>query len=194
MESLAVLPHLERPENEPRLELLLADDDAELRSLLASRARDAIEAVAVLEAQDGADALQLALQRRPRIALLHANMPRLGGIEVAVTLRELQPQMRLALYTADPRAHRQRAREQRLPLFAKLELDRAVRWLELQALACADVPLRSRLPQKLSLECSACGYGVARPTAPERCPMCQGEGTWIHTPWRPFGRSSGDPL
>jgi rubrerythrin len=44
-------------------------------------------------------------------------------------------------------------------------------------------------PQNLSLECSVCGYGAARPAPPERCPMCQGEGTWIHTPWRPFSRA-----
>jgi tellurite resistance protein TerC len=37
---------------------------------------------------------------------------------------------------------------------------------------------------KPSFECSACGYGVARSIPPERCPMCQQEGTWIHTAWR----------
>ena len=40
--------------------------------------------------------------------------------------------------------------------------------------------------QKLSLECSTCGYGVARPTPPERCPMCRREAEWVHRPWRPF--------
>ena len=44
--------------------------------------------------------------------------------------------------------------------------------------------------QKLSLECSTCGYGVARSTPPERCPMCRGEATWIHRPWRPFSARS----
>src|SRR5205823_8062009 len=111
MESLAVLPPLPQLETEPRLELLLADDDAALRSLVAKRARDAIEALVVLEARDGAEAVQLGLQRRPQIALLDVEMPRLGGIEVALTLRELQPRMRLALYTGDPYAYRIRARE-----------------------------------------------------------------------------------
>ena len=44
------------------------------------------------------------------------------------------------------------------------------------------------LPRKVSLECSSCGYGIARSTPPERCPMCQAVDTWAHTPWRPFSR------
>jgi len=36
------------------------------------------------------------------------------------------------------------------------------------------------------LECSACGYGIARATPPERCPMCQSVDAWVHMPWRPF--------
>jgi rubrerythrin len=42
------------------------------------------------------------------------------------------------------------------------------------------------VPQKLSLECSACGYGIARAEPPERCPMCQAVDSWAHRPWRPF--------
>ena len=40
--------------------------------------------------------------------------------------------------------------------------------------------------QKHSLECARCGYGVAGRVAPERCPMCQSEATWVHVAWRPF--------
>jgi rubrerythrin len=43
-----------------------------------------------------------------------------------------------------------------------------------------------RANPRLALTCSACGYGIARPSPPERCPMCHREGTWIHRPWRPF--------
>jgi rubrerythrin len=53
--------------------------------------------------------------------------------------------------------------------------------------------LRRRATQKLSLECSACGYGASRAEPPERCPMCRREGTWVHTPWRPFGRVTEAP-
>jgi rubrerythrin len=40
--------------------------------------------------------------------------------------------------------------------------------------------------QKHNLECATCGYGIARPVPPERCPMCQADGTWVHAAWRPF--------
>jgi CheY-like chemotaxis protein len=186
MESLATLgvPHLDR---QPRVELLLADDDAGLRSLLAARACEVVDALVVLEADDGAEAVQIGLQRQPQLALLDVNMPRLGGIDVALTLRELRPGMRLALYTADPAAHRDRARECRFPLFDKLALERVFGWLELQTRSF--VELRS-FQRKRSLECSACGYGIVRSAPPERCPMCQRKDMWIHSPSRPYAGSA----
>jgi CheY-like chemotaxis protein len=181
MKSLAALPE-PHVQEQPRVQLLVADDDPHVRSLVAARACGVADALDVLEAGDGAEAIQIALQQAPQLALLDVNMPRLGGIEVAVSLRELRPQMRFALYTADPFTHRERARECHLPLFDKLELDRVVRWLGLQARSFVG----PRAQQKRSLLCSACGYGIARFAPPERCPMCQGEGTWIHAAWRPY--------
>jgi CheY-like chemotaxis protein len=175
-------------DRQPRLQLLLADDDAQMRSLVAAQARDLVDALVVLEAADGAEAIQIGLQRTPQLALLDVNMPQLGGIEVAMTLRQLRPQMRLALHTADSLTHRERAHECRLPLFDKLELDRVYGWLELQAHTFAEP---SALRQKRTLECSGCGYGIARALPPERCPMCQREDTWIHSPRRPFAADHG---
>jgi CheY-like chemotaxis protein len=163
-------------EREPEVTLLVADDDPSLRALLATRAGLAVEGLAVLEAEDGSAAVQIGLQQRPGLALLDVQMPRLGGIEVAVTLRELQPDMRIALCTAQPDAYRERARELGLPLFDKLDVDRAMRWLELQARAVREAEAGTR-----SLRCSVCGYGVARRTPPARCPMCQRERDWIST-------------
>jgi CheY-like chemotaxis protein len=186
MESLAALSEAASHEREPRVQLLLADDDAMLRSLVAARARSTVPALAVLEAKDGAEAIQLGLQRRPQIALIDVNMPRVGGIEVAITLRELQPHLCLALQTGEPAAHRARARECRLPLFDKLELDRALGWIELQAQSFAEANVPTGGRHQGSLACSAYGYGISRSTAPDRCPMCQGERAW--RPWRPFRR------
>jgi len=50
----------------------------------------------------------------------------------------------------------------------------------------SEPPVRAAAPQKLSLACATCGYGICRPAPPARCPMCQAEGSWRHTPWRPF--------
>jgi CheY-like chemotaxis protein len=93
VESLAAVSEAASREREPRVQLLLADDDAMLRSLVAARVRSTVTALAVLEAKDGAEAIQLGLQQRPQIALIDVNMPRVGGIEAAITLRDLQPQM-----------------------------------------------------------------------------------------------------
>ena len=37
-----------------------------------------------------------------------------------------------------------------------------------------------------TFECSVCGYGVARWTPPERCPMSHDGGTWLYRSRRPF--------
>lgn len=184
MDPMPIAPAAGGAEREPQLTLLLADDEPRLRNLLAIRATHAVEGLSVLEADDGAQAVQIGLQQRPGLALLDVQMPRLGGIEAAITLRELHPQIRLALCTADPAVHRDRAREQGLLLFDKLDLDRPIRWLELQVWA-RHTPSGTR-PQKLNLECAVCGYGAACLAPPERCPMCQSEGSWLHAPWRPF--------
>lgn len=182
MESLAAVRQPRRHE-EPQLQLLLADADAGLRSLMAARAREVVDGLVVCEAEDGAEAVEIGLQGGVQLAVLDVSMPRLGGIEVALTLRELRPRMRLALQTVEPHAHRDRARECRLPLFDKLRLDRAFVWVERQAQSLFEPRL---LQQRRSLSCSACGYGIACAVPPERCPMCRREGTWIHSARRPF--------
>jgi CheY-like chemotaxis protein len=184
MEPMAIARAAGEAGREPQPALLLADDEPGLRTLFAVRATHAVEGLSVLEAEDGAQAVQIGLQQQPGVALLDVQMPRLGGIEAAIALRELHPQIRLAVCTSDPAAHRDRAREQRLLLFDKIDLDRPIRWLELQVRALHAT--RRPRPQRLNLECVVCGYGAARPEPPERCPMCQSEGSWQQTPWLPF--------
>jgi CheY-like chemotaxis protein len=181
-------PGRRRARRDPRVQLLLADDDARLRTLLAARAGEAVDELVVLEAEDGLEAIRIARDRSPQIALLDVSMPHPGGIDVAITLRRLRPDMRLALRSADPLPYRDRARACRLPLFDKLQLDAVLDWLELQAQTCAEP---RPLGQTHSFECSACGYGIVCSVTPERCPMCGREGTWIHSPWRPFTAGHG---
>jgi CheY-like chemotaxis protein len=173
-------------QDNPRVALLVAGDNADLRSLVAAGARRRIEGLSVFEAEDGVEALHLGLERRPQLALLDVGMSRVGGIEVALTLRALEPRMRFGVYASNPPAHRRRAREHRLPLFGERDLEHVLEWLVLHAAESGGNPVRPGRLQTIALVCSACGYGIARPTPPERCPMCQREGTWIHRPWRPF--------
>jgi CheY-like chemotaxis protein len=184
MKALAVPHHVLMDEYDPRIRLLIADDDRAGRSLLASCASDAVGEIVVFEARDGAEAIRLGLQQSPEIALLEINLPRLGGIEAAVTLRELKPHMRVALQTGEPRTHRDRAHEHRLPLFGKLELEPTLAWLEAQVAWLTDTPDPNG-PRKRSFVCGACGYGALRVTAPGHCPMCHAEHAWIEAAPRP---------
>ncbi|HET7571901.1 MAG TPA: response regulator [Gaiellaceae bacterium] len=137
METLATAAPIDPRARGRRLEVLIADDDPGARAMLAARVSEALRDALVLQAKDGAEAVQVGLQRRPQLALLDVQMPRLGGVEAAITLRELRPAMRVALHTADPPAHRERARDHLLPLLDKLDPDAAVRWLEAQVEALA---------------------------------------------------------
>jgi CheY-like chemotaxis protein len=111
--------------------VLVADGDPESRSMLAGLLREATDAV-LHEAEDGVQAMRLGLQARPDVALLDLDLPGLSGIDVARTLRNVQPSMRIALQASDRRALHDRARGLRLPVFDKLEPSRAAGWAVVQ--------------------------------------------------------------
>jgi DNA-binding response OmpR family regulator len=68
-----------------QLTVLVADDDEDIRELVAFRLERA--GYAVVAARDGEEALQLALERSPDLAILDVMMPKLTGIEVTERLR-----------------------------------------------------------------------------------------------------------
>jgi CheY-like chemotaxis protein len=118
------------PATVEKLTILIADDESSLRSFLALKLRDSVADVDVIEAIDGAEAVQLGLQQHPRIALLDVSMPRLGGIEAALTLRSLRPTMEIALQSGDAEEHRARATHLGLPLFDKHDLEQPLAWVK----------------------------------------------------------------
>jgi DNA-binding response OmpR family regulator len=79
--------------SEPTPLILIADDDADIRSLVAFRLERA--GYEVVQASDGEHALQLALERPPDLAVLDVMMPRLTGIEVTRRLRENEDTRRI---------------------------------------------------------------------------------------------------
>ena len=64
--------------------VLIADDEPDIRRFL----RMQLEDVDVIEASDGAEALELARLRRPQLALLDHMMPEMDGVEVCRKIRE----------------------------------------------------------------------------------------------------------
>ena len=88
-ETLAVPPQVEA---RARNLVLLADDEAELRAVMAEMLQDWF-GLEVLVAADGQEALE-AFSLRPEafdLVLLDASMPRLGGVEAFRAMRALRP-------------------------------------------------------------------------------------------------------
>jgi CheY-like chemotaxis protein len=174
--------------------VLVADDDEGVRAPFVSLL-GATGIASTLEAEDGAEAVQVGLQLRPEIAVLDLNMPRLSGVEVAQTLRALQPSLRIALRSSDPDDLRARAGGLGLPLFDKLECERLVHWVETQARSCGPcteepVAAVSALQRRRDLTCLLCGYGIVSRKPPERCPMCQVDAAWTDSRSRPAQKTA----
>lgn len=84
--------------NAPRPLVLIADDDPDILLLL--RVRLERSGYEVIAAQDGAEALALAVDRSPDLAILDISMPELTGVEVTRTLRERNFTQPVILLTA----------------------------------------------------------------------------------------------
>ncbi len=80
--------------------VLLADDDPDLRRLVATTlGTDDFE---LLQARDGLEALEVARRERPSLILLDVNMPRHNGFEVCRLLKAdpATKQIRIVMLTA----------------------------------------------------------------------------------------------
>jgi len=65
--------------------VLVAEDDEDILSLVSKRMR--LDGYEVIEAQDGEEALALARERQPDIAVLDLGLPGLDGIDVIRQIR-----------------------------------------------------------------------------------------------------------
>jgi DNA-binding response OmpR family regulator len=65
--------------------ILVADDDDDVRGLIIFRLERS--GYRVIAARDGEEALRLAREEKPEVALLDVMMPRLTGVEVTAALR-----------------------------------------------------------------------------------------------------------
>ena len=68
------------------MKILIADDDASLRELLAATLR-ADKGYEILTARDGAETIEIARRELPRLVILDLMMPKLDGIEVCKILK-----------------------------------------------------------------------------------------------------------
>lgn len=84
--------------NDPRC--LIADDHPALTSAVSAYLSDnGFEVVGPVA--DGQRAVALATEEQPDLALVDFRMPRLSGVDLVVKLREVSPETRVVVYTAD---------------------------------------------------------------------------------------------
>ena len=84
--------------NDPRC--LIADDHPALASAVSTYlASNGFEVVGPVS--DGQRAVALATEEQPELALVDFRMPRLSGIDLIKKLREVSPETRVVVYTAD---------------------------------------------------------------------------------------------
>lgn len=82
-----------------KIRILLADDHAIVRRGVRLILDNEPDLVVVAEAGDGAEAVRLAKQDPPDLAVLDIAMPRLTGLQAARELSQLQPDLRILILT-----------------------------------------------------------------------------------------------
>ncbi len=95
---------MSKPEDSsaPSALILVADDDEDIRRLLRFRLERA--GYGVVEARDGEEALALALEHRPDLAVMDVMMPKATGYEVTRRLREDESTRRIPVILLTARA------------------------------------------------------------------------------------------
>jgi signal transduction histidine kinase len=96
-------PRVGGPAGDARPLVLIADDEPDIRRFL----RMQLEDVDVIEASDGAEALELTRLRRPQLALLDHMMPEMDGVEVCRRIRESHTTRATAVIILTARADEQ---------------------------------------------------------------------------------------
>ncbi len=86
------------PSKRPPIRLLIVDDDADLRSLLAQRFRRL--GLAVTEAGTGKEGLERAAAAPFDVALLDLHLPDMSGLDVLAKFKEEQPSVEALMLTA----------------------------------------------------------------------------------------------
>jgi two-component system, NarL family, response regulator NreC len=82
------------------IRILLADDDEALLEGVGALLRAAGIFTVVAQSTDGAQAVQLAEQHKPDLAILDLSMPLMNGIEATSRLRALLPETRILVISA----------------------------------------------------------------------------------------------
>lgn len=81
------------------LRVLVADDDAEIRSLVSYVLHQDPALLLIAEAEDGDAAVALARQHRPDLVLMDVMMPSVGGLEATRRIKREWPDIKVLVLT-----------------------------------------------------------------------------------------------
>ena len=87
---------------EPRLRVLIVDDDRDIRMLMRLVLDDHRHLMVVGEAEDGVDAVEQARKLQPGGVVLDLNMPRLDGWQAAEAILTDAPDTAVVMFTSAP--------------------------------------------------------------------------------------------
>lgn len=79
--------------------ILIVDDSRLVRKLVRAHLEAQLPSVTFSEAVDGTDAVQRAEELAPQLILLDFVMPRMNGVDAAVILHAMLPEVPIILYT-----------------------------------------------------------------------------------------------
>jgi DNA-binding NarL/FixJ family response regulator len=83
----------------PRIRVLIADDHAVLRDGLHALLRMYDDVEVVGKAADGVEAVEMAIELKPDVVLMDIAMPRLGGFEAALEIRQRKLPVKVLVLT-----------------------------------------------------------------------------------------------
>jgi len=92
-------PKRSRDEDKP-IRVLIVDDDPAIRELLRLYLERSGRCLVVGEGCNGHDAIRLAGEVDPDIAVLDVTMPRLSGLDALPSVRRVAPRARILMYTS----------------------------------------------------------------------------------------------
>ncbi|MGV3722728.1 MAG: response regulator [Actinomycetota bacterium] len=84
----------------PSINILVADDETMLRRLLVLRLSNEKDFRVVGEAENGKEAIELALRLRPDVVLMDLNMPVMGGAQATQRISAELPQTRIVILSS----------------------------------------------------------------------------------------------
>lgn len=86
----------------PRLiKVLVADDARGLRAVIRLVFKPHTDISIVAEAENGSEAVALALEHQPDVIVMDYEMPGLNGVEAAATIRQTLPTTKILMFSAN---------------------------------------------------------------------------------------------